>query len=277
MRKLIIALALTTTTLATPAVARDGSPYVGIEGGILRMENHDWNYSDPTITISNAFEVGHKRGIDADLIAGYDLGLFRVEGELGYKRASVSDSRVNPAISDSVGATVDSFEAEGRSSALSIMLNGLLDFGADDSRFSGFLGGGIGAARVRDRLILPNIGRTFTGRDSGLAYQALAGVRYAATPNVDVGLKYRFFTVRDVSYSVDSPAFDIDGGDWRSHSLLASLVYNFYTPPVVVAPPPVIVEQAPPPPATQTCPDGSVILATDVCPAPPPPPPGERG
>jgi opacity protein-like surface antigen len=45
------------------------------------------------------------------------------------------------------------------------------------------------------------------------------------------------------------------------------------------APPP------PPPPATQTCPDGSVILATDTCPAPPPPPPpppppaerGERG
>ena len=37
-----------------------------------------------------------------------------------------------------------------------------------------------------------------------------------------------------------------------------------------VAPPP---PPPPPPPATQTCPDGSVILATDVCPAPPPPPP----
>ena len=38
------------------------------------------------------------------------------------------------------------------------------------------------------------------------------------------------------------------------------------------------VEATPPPPppaapATQTCPDGSVILATDTCPAPPPPPP----
>ena len=41
----------------------------------------------------------------------------------------------------------------------------------------------------------------------------------------------------------------------------------------------------PPAPATQTCPDGSVILATDTCPTPPPPPPpppppatqGERG
>ena len=47
-------------------------------------------------------------------------------------------------------------------------------------------------------------------------------------------------------------------------------------PPIYVAPPP------PPPVATQTCPDGSVILATDMCPAPPPPPPpppppGERG
>ncbi|QNM84022.1 TonB-dependent receptor [Sphingomonas sabuli] len=38
--------------------------------------------------------------------------------------------------------------------------------------------------------------------------------------------------------------------------------------PVYVAPPP-----PPPAPATQTCPDGSVILATEVCPAPPPPPP----
>ena len=278
MRKLVIALALTTTTLATPAGARDGSPYVGVEGGILRMENHDWDYSDPTLTVSKAFEIGHKRGYDIDLIAGYDLGLLRVEGEAAYKRATVDDAQVNPAISDSIGATVDSFNADGRSSAFSAMLNGLIDIGGDDSRFSGYLGGGVGVARVRDRIILPNIDRAFTGRDSGFAYQAIAGVRYAATQNVDVGLKYRFFTVPDVRYTVDSPSFTVDGGNWRSHSLLASLVYNFVAPAVVVAPPPVIVEQAPPPPpATQTCPDGSVILATAVCPPPPPPPPGERG
>jgi len=40
-------------------------------------------------------------------------------------------------------------------------------------------------------------------------------------------------------------------------------------PEPYVAPPP----PPPPPPATQTCPDGSVILATDACPLPPPPPP----
>jgi iron complex outermembrane receptor protein len=40
-------------------------------------------------------------------------------------------------------------------------------------------------------------------------------------------------------------------------------------PEPYVAPPP----PPPAPPATQTCPDGSVILATDACPVPPPPPP----
>jgi hypothetical protein len=43
-------------------------------------------------------------------------------------------------------------------------------------------------------------------------------------------------------------------------------------PPVVEAPPPP-PPPPPAPPATQTCPDGSVILATATCPAPPPPPP----
>jgi TonB-dependent receptor len=50
-------------------------------------------------------------------------------------------------------------------------------------------------------------------------------------------------------------------------------------PPAFVAPPP---PPPPPvaPPATQTCADGSVVLATDACPVPPPPPPAavpERG
>ena len=41
-------------------------------------------------------------------------------------------------------------------------------------------------------------------------------------------------------------------------------------PPPPPPPPPPPVQVAP---ATQTCPDGSVILATDSCPLPPPPPP----
>ena len=62
-------------------------------------------------------------------------------------------------------------------------------------------------------------------------------------------------------------------GRFKSHSLLASLIYNFGAPPAPPPPPVVMAPPPPPPPATQTCLDGSVILATDICPAPPPPPP----
>ncbi len=56
---------------------------------------------------------------------------------------------------------------------------------------------------------------------------------------------------------------------------LAGFTYKFGAEPAAaVAPPPPPPPPPPPaPPATQTCADGSVILATDACPVPPPPPP----
>ncbi len=101
---------------------------------------------------------------------------------------------------------------------------------------------------------------------------------------VDIGLKYRHFRTGRVSFedTLTSPEFytgdlfDLAGrGRISTHSVLASLMFNLGGAPVEPAP---VVEAAPPPPpppapATQTCPDGSVILATDVCPPPPPPPP----
>jgi iron complex outermembrane receptor protein len=58
----------------------------------------------------------------------------------------------------------------------------------------------------------------------------------------------------------------------RRFLLGATYKFGAASPP----PPPALLPAAPPappPPATQTCADGSVILATDACPAPPAPPP----
>ncbi|MGH6729896.1 MAG: outer membrane protein, partial [Sphingomicrobium sp.] len=117
--------------------------------------------------------------------------------------------------------------------------------------------------------------------DGGVAWQLVAGLRYALNPNVDLGVKYRYFHPSKITEEVDPDVFF--RGKMHSHSLLATLTYNFYTPPPP-PPPPMLPPPPPPPPATQTCPDGSVILATDACPPPPPPPPppapverGERG
>lgn len=57
---------------------------------------------------------------------------------------------------------------------------------------------------------------------------------------------------------------------------LAGATFKFGAAPPAPPPPPPLPPPPPPPPAppaTQTCADGSVILATAACPAPPPPPP----
>ena len=55
---------------------------------------------------------------------------------------------------------------------------------------------------------------------------------------------------------------------------LVGATYKFGAAPPPPPPPPPLPPPPPaPPPATQTCADGSVILATDACPVPPPPPP----
>jgi len=123
-----------------------------------------------------------------------------------------------------------------------------------------------------------------------LAYQGIAGLRYAVSPNVDAGVKYRYFRTGtlgfDDAFAVNNVPFTTEtSGHYSSHSVLASLAYNFNgraaAAPEPEAPPP--PPPAPEAPATQTCADGSVILATGTCPVPPPPPPppapatGERG
>src|SRR4029450_10210801 len=108
MRKLAIAVALASTALATPAVARDHSIYVGLEGGVMWVEDSPFAVTD---NITNpAYTLDHKTGYDIDAIAGYDFGAVRVEAELGYKHASI----------DSVNTIDTVFAAGGNAHVLSL-------------------------------------------------------------------------------------------------------------------------------------------------------------
>src|ERR687891_610502 len=129
MRKLAIAVALASTALATPAFARDNSPYVGVEAGGMIVEDQDFDYSDPTLTnddgvLDNSYIVNYKTGFDVDLIAGYDFGVVRLEGELAYKRAGVDGINVDPLIAPD-GNTSGNIDG-GRISVFSGMANVLL-------------------------------------------------------------------------------------------------------------------------------------------------------
>ena len=309
MHRFLLA-AVATLFVASPAIARDGAGYFGVEGGILFPRDSNYFVTSTrvqtvptgsgllgqTVTTSNnsygsGFVADYKKGVDIDAIAGYDFGFFRLEGELGYKRSRVRRLTASPTLLAAIntapvsGVTSSSFAFSDRTTVISAMLNALVDVDTGSGvRFYG--GGGGGYARVK----------TLGDRDKGFAWQLIAGVSTAISPNIDLGLKYRYFQTRKMQFDT-AASFTGSGGatsvstfsneaKFRSHSLLASLIFNFgsATPP----PPPPLVEAAPPPPlpppATQTCADGSVIEATATCPeppAPPPPPPppaqGERG
>ncbi|SRR5258708_14877722 len=287
MRKYILA-ATAAAAIAAPALAAPDGPYIGVEGGVTIPQSTDYDVTvtngTTTTTYAKGYRVKHKTGYDVDLLAGYKLGLFRLEGEGGYQRAKVKGLDVSNTLltdlSTAAGTTVTpaNLNVGNHIGVTKLMANALID-GDLGGGFGAYAGGGAGRAWAR-----------FSGaKDNAWAYQGIAGLRFAVTPNLDAGVKYEYFRTAKLNFN---DAFAVNGtnfttkarGKYASNNILASLAYNFNSreapAPIPAAAP------APPPPAqaaTQTCPDGSVIQATAACPVPPPPPPpppaqrGERG
>jgi opacity protein-like surface antigen len=286
-------LAAAAAAMATPAIAAADGPYVGVEGGVTIPNSSDYDVTltngttATSTTYDKGYKVKHKKGYDVDLLAGYKLGLFRLEGEAGYQRAKVKSLTVSSPILTDVGTatgttvTASNFPVGSHIGVTKLMANALID-GDFGGGFGGYAGGGAGRAWTK-----------FSGdKDNAWAYQGIAGLRYALTPNLDAGVKYEYFRTGKLNFS---DAFAVNGtnytssakGHFASNNVLASLVYNFNSRQAAEPIPAAAPAPPPPPaatPATQTCPDGTVIEATATCPAPPPPPPppppaqrGERG
>ena len=226
MRKLAVAMALASTALSSPALARDDSWYVGVEGGVVLIE-------DMLLDIGasvDAATIDHDYGYDFGGVVGYDFGGFRAEVEVAYREAEAEAINVSAAGIPSGPLANAPFRGRtatnGSASALSFMLNGLLDFGDDDG-LQGYVGGGAGVARtsVTNVFALPV---WLDDSDTGFAWQAIAGLRAPLSRNVDAGLRYRFFNADGVDL-VDRLGRNISTR-MRSHSLMGTITYNFGEP-----------------------------------------------
>ena len=174
MRKLMIATALVSTVLATPALARDGAPYVGIDAGLLRPSPLSLRLTSTAGNVENAIRIRHKLGIDGDAVFGYDFGMFRVEGELAYKYSKLSRATIlRAALNEYQGNALDiQFNSFGHSRVLSGMVNALVDFGPQDS-VNLSVGAGVGGAGVF---------AAATGA-AGAAFFSAAGADFTAAPS----------------------------------------------------------------------------------------------
>ena len=254
MRKLLVGLALASTALATPALAKKDSWYVEVDAGAMIVEKTDLAIAG----VANAATLKSDTGYDVGGIVGYDFGGFRLETEVGYRRARASR------LTDSSGATADraSNTLNGRAHALSYMVNGLLDFGSDDG-MQAFVGGGVGIANVKYAISTTGFGGA-NDSDTNFAWQALAGVRAPLSKHWDVGLKYRYFNVSKLDLIGNGALTGKNiNGQWRSHSILGTLAYNFGGAEPAPMPEPPAPPPPPPPPPPPVCNKGPYIVFFD--------------
>ncbi|MGB7417540.1 MAG: outer membrane beta-barrel protein, partial [Erythrobacter sp.] len=243
MRKIVIGMAMASTALTAPAMARDGQWYIQGDGGVMIVEDVDIDVDEDLDSATAEFDTGY----DFGGAVGYDFGVFRLEAEASYRAADLDQLQSgtiglqadNPVGGDNTVSLSERNPAIGEFNALSFMLNGMFDFGDDDG-IQACAGGGVGVARVDlDGSIQESGPGAFDDSDTGFAWQVLAGVRAPLSESIDVGLKYRLFNAENVSL-VDVRGLPLES-DLRTHSLMGSLIFNFggdEAPPPPPPPPP---------------------------------------
>ena len=140
------------------------------------------------------------------------------------------------------------YDGGGRTGVLSVLFNGIVNLGQRGAAWRGFVGGGVGLARISSgewtlagRSAATVIGATAaagTNTDksvaiptyfsddnaSAFAWQAIAGVRHPITDKIDLSLKYRFFDVPGLRLRTESG--NPINGNLRSHSLLIGATFH---------------------------------------------------
>ena len=131
------------------------------------------------------------------------------------------------------------------------MLNLLYDI-PTGTAFTPYLGVGGGYARVKADGVRPIAAGLVDVDDSDnvFAYQGILGVAYGITPNLKLGLDYRYFATQDPEFSASNGA-SVDS-EYSAHTVLIGLRWEFGAPARAAAP--AVAVPPPPPPAPPPAP-----------------------
>lgn len=208
----------------SPAWASDGAPYAGIEVGLNMPRDMIF---DSNLDDNEEPDFALKNGFEGALVAGYDLGAFRLEGEFVYKQANIDLNDTARLYGLNPGDLNDDFRGI-KNRVYSVMANALLDVPISDG-LSGYVGAGIGIAWQNIRTDFADVDDAEIDlKDHGFAWQLIAGIRAPISQKVEVGLKYRYFDAGrfDITTQAISDPEDFYSNRFRSHSVLATLTFN---------------------------------------------------
>lgn len=179
MKRILMTMVVAAVFMATSAQAADGKLYFSASGGLSLTDDLDF----PGINIS--FDPGYNIGG----ALGYDLGQFRVEGEIRY--SSVDLDEVN-GIPSTISADL---------SAFTFMANGYYDHEINNSPLTPYLGLGIGW--VNSEL---DAGALGSSDEDDFGYQFMVGLGFDITPDAMLTAEYRYLGIAD-SDAPDTHAF----------------------------------------------------------------------
>lgn len=185
--------------------------YVGAGGLAVFQEDSDTDVAGA----DNTIEFGPGWGVVVN--GGYAWGNgFRTEGEFSWRRSNVDNT-----------TGVGSNNGDGNIDNAAFMGNVLYDFDTG-TRFTPYIGAGIGAVitDVDDIGLVNN--RVLSGERLKFGYQAIGGVSYAIDNNWALTTEYRYFGTTDSEVRTSTGGHaDVEN---TSHNILVGFRYTFAEP-----------------------------------------------
>ncbi len=215
---------------ATPAQAASNW-YVSVFGGANWADDN--TVSVATSTTSSADTLSWATDPDTGFIVGGAIGMsfgHMVSGLRGEVEVAYRQSKLDGIWTTNVGTptNVSSGTIDADHSTFSVMANVWYDF--DLGGVSPYIGGGIGWAEteIDGQLVGDPVGDgPFDFSDNGFAWQLGGGINFDISPNVKLGVGYRYFEGPDVTinslHPLNSAVADIDN---TNHTALVNLTFG---------------------------------------------------
>ncbi len=206
MRK-VCGLVAVCALLVTGAASAQAGMYVGGNVGATAGTDSDISFTADLAgqaPIVGEGETSWDNGYWVSGFIGYGFDVFpvRLESEIFYQADDADESTA-------FGVTG---EARGERSSYGALVNVYFDF-ENATKFTPFIGGGLGAAKVDISDVTDNFK---SSSDVVFAYQIGAGVAMRITDSVSVDLKYRYYGTSDIS---DTVADSFDSGDFLTQDI----------------------------------------------------------
>jgi OOP family OmpA-OmpF porin len=171
-------------------------------------------------------------GINLDGALGMQFGPLRLEGQASYLRNSASSLTATTATtSSSTSSTSTPADPPigGSTQAFAFLGNAIYDFAMPPwwGGVTPHVGAGIGVAHLTATQKFAGV-TLLDSSDTQFAYQAIAGLRVPLAPNWALDLDYRYVATTDPTFR--TPAGNRVTSSYRTHNVLASLIFSFGVP-----------------------------------------------